>query len=334
LIKFDRNPDSNGFYTSPVTIAWSGDDGSGTGIESCVSPTTYSGPDSRDARSTSTCTDKAGNVGTGTVTFSYDANPPTSTTITPSPAIPNGGKTKLNSITFTLGGTDTVGVTSYLCSLDGSKFAICPDAVSYTGLADGSHTFAAEAVDAALHRATTEQFSWTIDTVPPVISVPADITVEATISSGASVTYTTTAQDNLDGTLTHMCTPPSGSTFPLSTTTVSCSAQDSAGNQASTSFKVTVRDTTPPDTRIQSIQTSGGGSSNTVTIALQGSDNVGATQFKCALDSPTFSPCSSTVVYSNVRSGGHIFAASAVDSSGNVDSSPAVQPFTISGSPK
>jgi hypothetical protein len=36
------------------------------------------------------------------------------------------------------------------------------------------------------------------------------------------------------------CTPASGSTFLLGTTTVSCSANDKAGNAASSSFKVTV----------------------------------------------------------------------------------------------
>jgi hypothetical protein len=42
------------------------------------------------------------------------------------------------------------------------------------------------------------------------------------------------------------CTPASGSTFPLGTTTVTCTAKDVRGNMASQSFKVTIRDSTPP----------------------------------------------------------------------------------------
>jgi hypothetical protein len=43
-----------------------------------------------------------------------------------------------------------------------------------------------------------------------------------------------------------ICNPPSGSTFPIGTTTVPCSATDASGNTATGSFTVTVRDTTPP----------------------------------------------------------------------------------------
>jgi hypothetical protein len=39
-----------------------------------------------------------------------------------------------------------------------------------------------------------------------------------------------------------VCSPPSGSSFPLGTTTVSCTAIDGAGNTASCSFTVTVFD--------------------------------------------------------------------------------------------
>jgi hypothetical protein len=43
------------------------------------------------------------------------------------------------------------------------------------------------------------------------------------------------------------CTPPSGSQFPLGTTTVTCTANDAAGNISLPGiFVVSVRDTTPP----------------------------------------------------------------------------------------
>jgi hypothetical protein len=84
------------------------------------------------------------------------------------------------------------------------------------------------------------------DTTPPVITSPANITVEATGPSGAVVSFTATAQDNVDGAVNVTASRPSGSTFPLGITTVSLSASDAAGNTATAPFTITVRDTTPP----------------------------------------------------------------------------------------
>jgi hypothetical protein len=84
------------------------------------------------------------------------------------------------------------------------------------------------------------------DTTPPILSLPAAIITEATGSSGAVVTYTASATDAVDGAVTPTCAPASGSTFPLGTTTVNCTATDKAGNTARGSFTITVRDTTPP----------------------------------------------------------------------------------------
>ncbi len=86
------------------------------------------------------------------------------------------------------------------------------------------------------------------DTTPPVLSLPDDITAEATDTSGAAVTYTASAMDDVDGPITPTCAPPSGSTFPVGTTTVQCSATDGAGNTASGAFKVMVSYTAPPGT--------------------------------------------------------------------------------------
>jgi hypothetical protein len=84
------------------------------------------------------------------------------------------------------------------------------------------------------------------DAVKPVVSVPGDMTVEATGPAGAVVTYTATANDDVDGDLAPICNVPSGSTFPLGETTVTCSATDAASNAGDASFKVTVQDTTKP----------------------------------------------------------------------------------------
>ncbi len=75
----------------------------------------------------------------------------------------------------------------------------------------------------------------------PTISVPATITTKATSSAGAVVTYsvTGTEPDDASVTPTISCTPASGGTFPIGTTTVNCSASDAA---------------TPPDVTTGSFQ--------------------------------------------------------------------------------
>ena len=78
-------------------------------------------------------------------------------------------------------------------------------------------------------------------TPPPVLTVPDDMIVEATSAAGAVVTFTATATEG--GVVS--CTPPSGSTFPLGTTTVTCTATNAGGTDTEI-FNITVIDSTPP----------------------------------------------------------------------------------------
>lgn len=82
---------------------------------------------------------------------------------------------------------------------------------------------------------------------PPTLHLPGDLVVEATSAAGAVVTFSATATDAEDSSPPSVtCTPASGSTFPIDTTTVKCSTKDSGGLTASGSFHVTVADTTAP----------------------------------------------------------------------------------------
>ena len=85
-----------------------------------------------------------------------------------------------------------------------------------------------------------------VDTTPPTVTVPADITAEATGPSGAAVGFSASASDLVDGTVSASCDPAPGSTFAITTTVVTCSATDAHGNTGSNTFNVTVEDTTPP----------------------------------------------------------------------------------------
>ena len=74
---------------------------------------------------------------------------------------------------------------------------------------------------------------------PIYITCPSNITVTASGPSGAVVYYTVTASGGCT-TPNIVANPPSGSTFPIGTTTVTATASDTCGDSAKCSFHVTV----------------------------------------------------------------------------------------------
>jgi HYR domain-containing protein len=86
------------------------------------------------------------------------------------------------------------------------------------------------------------------DTQPPKLTCPDDITVNNDPGKcGAVVNYAApTVTDNCPGVGPITCAPPSGSLFPVGATTVACTVVDAAGNTATCTFTITVKDTEPP----------------------------------------------------------------------------------------
>jgi hypothetical protein len=80
----------------------------------------------------------------------------------------------------------------------------------------------------------------------PTLNVPGNIDAEAMFASGAEVTFTVSAIDDVDGEVAVTCSHESGAIFPIGVTTVECSAVDAAGNIATDAFSVAVFDTTAP----------------------------------------------------------------------------------------
>jgi hypothetical protein len=79
------------------------------------------------------------------------------------------------------------------------------------------------------------------DTTPPTITVPGTVYANATMPSGALVSYTVLVGDDTDPAPVLVCTPAKGTLFPMLSTTVNCTATDASGNDSTASFTVVVR---------------------------------------------------------------------------------------------
>jgi hypothetical protein len=213
---------------------------------------------------TYTATDKSGNTATDTQTVTVVDN--TAPIVTPPAAV----------TLFTGAGATSCGVT--VSNLDatlgtGSATDNCPGvgAVTRSGVPAGNvfpvgnTVVTYSATDAHGNTGSANQTVTVIDNTAPVISCPANITIEPTCPSGAIATYATpTATDNcaVQSVTRNAGSLASGSVFPIGTSTVTHTATDIYGNQSSCSFTVTVL---TPQAVIQNLITSVNNSSLTGT---------------------------------------------------------------------
>jgi hypothetical protein len=106
----------------------------------------------------------------------------------------------------------------------------------------GPATISCSATDSA-GATTSGSFAVTVrDTTAPSLSgMPSDRSVTTTDPGGAAVTWADpSANDIVDDSPYVGCSPASGSTFAVGTTTVTCTATDDRGNHSSLSFSVSV----------------------------------------------------------------------------------------------
>jgi hypothetical protein len=130
------------------------------------------------------------------------------------------------------------------------------------------------------------------DTTPPTITCPANITKPADPGKcTAAVTFAPMAADNC-AVNSVVCNTPSGSAFPVGTTTDTCTATDQAGQTASCSFNVTVVDNQPPMISNMSVSPTTLSPPNhkivDVAVNYTASDNCGAVT--CALSGTSNEP--------------------------------------------
>ncbi|MFL6228095.1 MAG: kelch repeat-containing protein [Pyrinomonadaceae bacterium] len=150
-------------------------------------------------------------------------------------AADNSNGTGVKRISYSASGAQTIAPTT----ASGSS-------VNLTITAEGETTLTYFATDNAGNVEAAHTLALKIDKTPPFITTPPPVQAEATSPAGAAVTYNVAAMDNSGLSPAVSCTPPSGSTFPLGTTDVACTATDGAGNNSSVSLQVHVMDTTAP----------------------------------------------------------------------------------------
>lgn len=257
-------PSSTGDGTAEYTAAWSGTNTFESDkfyffqlrVDQNVDQTT---PSTLSGSSTDvpvgTCESDVNNTTDGFCTsvpdpyFVLDFTPPTPADTTP-PAIvlefgPAEGQHVASSTPYFGFSSDDPSAT-YQCAWDGAATSSCASPAS-APLADGPHSFAVVAADAALNSSAPTTVNFVVDTAAPALAdVPADMTVEATGAS-TTVAYTLpTALDAGDGATSVACDPASGFGFSLGSTTVSCTSTDLLGHTATSTFVVSVVDTTAP----------------------------------------------------------------------------------------
>src|SRR5262249_52033186 len=87
------------------------------------------------------------------------------------------------------------------------------------------------------------------NSVPPGLQCPSNINVVASPDQQlVAVNYPAPSVGSVPGVVVN-CAPPAGSQFPIGTTTVTCTAEDPAGNKSSCSFQVVVAGG-PPSVRV------------------------------------------------------------------------------------
>ena len=118
----------------------------------CTSPVTRSGLAVGGHNFEVRAVDTSGNRDGSPAAHAWSVDAPPDTIITSAvdgrgDAIPNGGTTRSDRITFSFAGSDNAGVAGFECSLDGAAFAACASPKTYGGIARGTHTFRVRAVD-------------------------------------------------------------------------------------------------------------------------------------------------------------------------------------------
>ncbi len=272
--------------------------------------------------------DQAGNVDPtpASYTWTVDTTAPDTTIVTgpPNPSASSAGN-------FSLSSNDPTA--TFECSFDGGIFAPCTAIFSSGPFADGPHSLAARAKDAAGNLdATPAVHNWVVDTTAPDTTI---VTFEPDPTQDPTGDFTFSSNDP---TATFQCSIDGGAFLPCPATfstnaladgqhTILVRAKDAAGNVDATPASYTwIVDTTPPDTTIVMFEPDPTGDP---TGDFGFSSNDPTAIFECSVDGAAFTPCPATFSTNALADGQHTILVRAKDPAGNVDPTPASYTWTI-----
>jgi sulfur transfer protein SufE len=302
-------------------------------------PYAYSWDTTKDSNGShvlvATAADAAGNKSTATVTVTVsnaDTTPPTISFTSPA-----SGATVVGTVPISMSASDNVGVASVKLTKDGvlvATLTAAPYTWSYNSKLDanGSHSFAATAYDAAGNHASAS-LSVNVsnaDTTPPTVSFTSP-------ASGATVVGTVpismSASDNVgvasvkltkDGVLVATLTAApytwsyNSALDANGSHSFVATAYDAAGNHSAAGLTVKVSNPVPPKVTLVSPQS--GGASGEVTIHATVSDKLPVVRVSILVDGEVFQTFNMAPYVATYRptKGKHTIQAMAVDSQGTV----------------
>jgi hypothetical protein len=288
----------------------------GGGFSGCSSPVSYTGLGSAQHTFQVVAFDDAGNQsGATSFTWTIDATPP------PRPAITSGplGLVATNAAAFTF--TDTeLGVT-FLCQRDGGGYTGCTSPASYSGLAEGLHTFDVKAADALGNDSTARSRSWTVDTLAPATPT---ITIKPTDPSGspdATFEFTGDGDPNgkfeckIDLLLFTACTSPQTYHLLDGPHTFSVRELDKVGHASDPASYSWTIDTVRP---IVTLTDKPPAITNQTTASFAFTTDQPNSTLECQLDGGGFTSCTSPKLYNGLANGSHTFAVHAISHAGLV----------------
>jgi hypothetical protein len=230
-----RSPDANGWYNHLLTVTFTGGDAT-SGLDSCVAPKSYGGPDSDNASVSGSCSDVAGNTGSKALGFKYDGTAPVVTGKVPSRG-PDANGWYNHSLTVTFQGSDAT-----------SGIDACTQA-AYSGPDSANASVTGSCVDEAANVSASSSFQLKYDATAPQVSSTPDRAPNANGWYRAAVTVTFDATDATSGKFA--CDPAKVYSGPDSgDASVSGSCSDNAGNSASKSFGLKYDATNPQVTAV------------------------------------------------------------------------------------
>jgi hypothetical protein len=274
-----------------------------------------------------------------------------------------------SSISFTFTGTDDfASVASYQCSIDGLPAALCKSPVNVfnnnNNLAPGNHTFQVRAIDTSGNIDPTPAiFSWTQQqlpssslTQPAIVEEPEgynpsqDSNVVPYQNQSQSLASSSSSSPFLNQSLVPNINPYQQNQQPSPPSPPSSSSLSTPGLPnplMSPTNTNTTTDITPPDTAITSaIDGSNGANienggtisssspSSSISFTFTGTDDFASVaSYQCSIDGLPAALCKSPVnVFNNnnnLAPGNHTFQVRAIDTSGNIDPTPAMFTWII-----